>query len=192
MTWGKVKKGSSSVISSTNVSFTADRFNRTNSAVFFNYGHYQLSSDIYFNGDFSISAWVRFDNILPWQRVIDFGNGAPSDNVIFTITDTANIICVVKNVASDQDCQGSIKINNGVWYHIVCVLRGDKINIYIDGVLDVFCNSSIPTKIVRQSNFIGKSNFPWDNLFLGAIDELQIYNKSLTDQQISKLFNNFY
>lgn len=176
------------------MSFTTDRFNRTNSAVFFYYGHYQLSSGIYFYaGDFTISAWVRFDNILPWQRVVDFGNGEQSDNILVTITDKSNIVCLVVNGANGApNCQSKFKIIKGVWYHIVCVLRGDKLSIYIDSVLDVNCASNIPNKIQRQSNYIGKSNWHWDNLFLGAIDELQIYNTSLTDLQISKLFYNYY
>ena len=42
---------------------------------------------VYFNGDFSVSAWIKVIKFGNWQRVFDFGNGRSNDNVmIFTST----------------------------------------------------------------------------------------------------------
>jgi hypothetical protein len=36
-----------------------------------------------FSGGITVEAWVRFDSFPNWSRILDFGNGAPSDSLVF-------------------------------------------------------------------------------------------------------------
>ena len=79
-----------------NSSFTLDIFNRTNSAGFFFYGYYQLSPGVYFNGgDFTISLWARFEAVSGYPKLIDFGNGPSSDNIVMSLSPKKKVICQV-------------------------------------------------------------------------------------------------
>ena len=178
-----------------NMSFFNDRFNRTKSATLFEYGYAQLSPAKYFyGGDFTISVWARFDSLsFINPRVIDFGNGQSNDNIFISIKQTGKLVCDVSNGTTRlANCRTITLLTMHVWYHIVCVLRGSVLSIYINGNLDVQCPHLIPNGVVRTSNYIGKSNWNTDSLFVGAIDELQIYNNSLTDEQIKILYSTSY
>ena len=155
----------------------------------------QLSPAKYFyGGDFTISVWARFDNrSLTNPRIIDFGNGQQKDNIYMCLTQTANVNCdVTKGVSRLNNCISVSQLSANVWYHIVCVLRGSFLSIYINGDLDVQCSHLIPNGVVRTYNYVGKSNWISEGLLVGAIDELQIYNRSLSDEQIKILYNTSY
>jgi hypothetical protein len=178
-----------------NMSFFNDRFNRTKSAALFASGYAQLSAAKYFyGGDFTISVWARFDSLsLINPSIIDFGNGPNKDNIFMCLTQSENIFCdVTKGATRLNNCNSVSRLSRNVWYHLVCVLRGSVLSIYINGDLDVQCPHLIPNGVVRTFNYIGKSNWNGESLLVGAIDELQIYNNSLTDEQIKILYNTGY
>ena len=74
------------------ISFTKDRLNTNNGALYLNNAYLQVPSGIYFKGDFTITVWVKLHQISAFSRVIDFGNGQGSDNIIlgFNQGNTAN------------------------------------------------------------------------------------------------------
>src|SRR5665647_2853944 len=45
-----------------------------------------LPPAVYFSGDFTIECWVYPKSFASWARIIDFGNGAGSDNVLLSYT----------------------------------------------------------------------------------------------------------
>ena len=187
--------GTTNITKLSSMSYTNDRFNRTKSAALFASGYAQLSAAKYFyGGDFTISVWARFDYLsLINPRIIDFGNGPNKDNIFMCLTQSENIFCdVTKGATRLNNCNSVSRLSRNVWYHLVCVLRGSVLSIYIIGNLDVQCPHLIPNGVVRTSNFIGKSNWSGESLLIGAIDELRIYNKSLTDEQIKILYNTSY
>ena len=55
------------------------------SYLWLNWGYVTAPPGVYFNGDFSVSVWIRALNFANWQRVFDFGNGPASDNVMMII-----------------------------------------------------------------------------------------------------------
>ena len=70
------------------ISFTLDRFGKSNSALALNGGWAQVPSGIYFDSpEFTISVWVYPQKVGDWSRIIDFGNGPLSDNIIFALSD---------------------------------------------------------------------------------------------------------
>src|SRR5262245_53550955 len=45
----------------------------------------QVNSGVYFaGGPFTVEAWVKPDYRYSWERILDFSNGAPSDNIILS------------------------------------------------------------------------------------------------------------
>ncbi len=58
----------------TNVAFTTDRLNNPNSAVFLNLGYLAAPAGVYFNGDFTLSFWAKFYNLVSSSgaKILDF------------------------------------------------------------------------------------------------------------------------
>ena len=67
-------------------SFTTDRLNTVNSAIYFNNGYLKAPNGVYFNGDFTVSLWIKVRSATGYNRVIDFGNGPDSDNVVLSMS----------------------------------------------------------------------------------------------------------
>ena len=182
-----------SVVKTVNAFYSSDRFNRTNSSIYFNNGYYQLSSLYFESSDFTISTWARFGKLARWQRIIEFADNNTLNNIGFAVNTNKSLSCWVrKGTTYLPICETSKKLVEEVWYHLACILRGNQINVYIDGVSYATCASHIPNSLVRNTNYIGKSYFGNDPSFYGAFDDLQIYNKSLTDYELNEIINKSY
>jgi hypothetical protein len=85
----------------------------------------------------------------------------------------------------------------GRWYHIVGVADGTTGSIYIDGVLDKSGLITLaPTETYDNIEIGGLAGFTSQTAFNGSIDEVMIFNRALTQSEISALYNskanNFY
>jgi hypothetical protein len=82
---------------------------------------------------------------------------------------------------------GQVVVNNN-WNLLVLVLENGTLRTYVNGVLD---NTSFMPLLNTQNNFnfIGKSNHIGnENYFNGKIDDLGIWNRALTQDEIISLY----
>ncbi|MDG5997819.1 MAG: hypothetical protein E3K33_12885 [Candidatus Brocadia sp.] len=81
-----------------------------------------------------------------------------------------------------------IAYNDNAWHHAVGVYDGSRVRLYIDSVqvasasAGTICYTAGGIAIGRDGNFNG-------SYFSGLVDELGIYNRALSSQEISDLFN---
>jgi hypothetical protein len=88
---------------------------------------------------------------------------------------------------------GENPVNNGEWRHLVLSFSRSIIRVYVDGKLDM---ERIPQPDWEQlgdiSNShpsrIGRNIFGFDNPFQGSIDDVRLYNRALTAQEINQLY----
>ena len=79
---------------------------------------------------------------------------------------------------------GTISVNDDFWHHVCGTYDGEKIRLYMDGVLDVegdytgLINTS--TNPIQISGNSGAANRQWD----GILDEVKIYNYALSETDI--------
>jgi uncharacterized protein (TIGR02145 family) len=77
----------------------------------------------------------------------------------------------------------------GQWYHIVCIKNGTQHRVWLNNLLiqnDIsgsFLNSVYPTSI------IGNTGTPFNQGSLGKLDDIGIWNRALTQQEITNLYN---
>ena len=175
-----------------NFEFVKDRFGNPNSAIRFSDGYYQVPQGVYFNGDFSISVWIKAINTLgSWGKIIDFGNGAPSDNIQFIASSASTSMPVfyifVNNFESHVD--PSLPLIIGQWTHLVFTLSGSTGTLYMNGLkISQSFDMYAPRNVNRTFNYVGKSNWVGDANFWGDVDDLRIYNRPLSQSEVNYLF----
>jgi prepilin-type N-terminal cleavage/methylation domain-containing protein len=78
----------------------------------------------------------------------------------------------------------------GIWYHLATTYDGANIRTYINGNLELTDDSSGNTTITATNLFVGTNSVANTTPYEGLIDEIRIYNYSLTQSQIQKVMNN--
>ena len=175
-----------------NYSFYPDRFSTSNSAIYFNRGYLQVPTGVYFSGDFTLTAWIYLKSYQYYSRIIDFGNGQASANIIFSMfTNSLTLFGKIYNY-SDTSLVLSTSpiINLNQWYFISFVLSGTTGYIYVNGSqVATKTLLLVPNNITRTSNYIGKSNFENISNADAIYDEIKIYNRALTSIEISSQYS---
>jgi hypothetical protein len=167
-----------------NVEFVEDRFGNPNSAIRFTEGYYQVPSGVYFNGDFTISLWVKLLNSYSYdQKIISFTNDVVGDDIYLSYySNQASLYSTVSY--SQSTISSSIPFLYRQWTHLVATLSGTTGSIYLNGMLAGKSNNMlIPRNIYTTSNYIGNGN----NYGLD-LDDLRIYNKSMNQSDVYNLF----
>lgn len=162
---------------------TTDRNGNANSAYYFsssgcatridvdnlNYGS-QLNS-------ISISFWInRFGNGCLNPRIFEFG----TDGFQIEWLNDSNTISSFP----------SINFQNNIWYNLVIVISDNTMTTYCNGILINTINNfgNISTLFGTDVAF-GRMNHPGYDAFNGNLDDIGIWNRALTQQEITTLYN---
>jgi len=141
---------------------------------------------VYFSGDFTIECWVYPKSFPNWARIIDFGNGAGSNNVLLAYTYGGSRAPGLYVEGAQFQANQTLPLNQ--WSHIAATLSGNTATIYINGISAGTAIFPKPVNIIRNNCFIGKSN--WGDPGANAIfDELRIWNIARTQTEIQSSMN---
>jgi len=153
--------GGANLADGINYNFTTDRFLNENSAIYLNNGYLKIPPGIYINGDFSITLWINLLSYKSNSRIIEFGNGQYSDNVIIEIQGGRLRFCIINGNDKSNFCDHITSFLNlivNVWYHVAFTYENTTAYIYINGVEVSKGSQPVPNKILRNYNYIGESN----------------------------------
>ncbi|NPA95890.1 MAG: OmpA family protein [Thermodesulfobacteria bacterium] len=154
-----------------------------------------------FQQGITICAWAKFESPRFYERIVDLGNGPGEQggyNIIFGRIDTSNNIGIESWINSDGNFNRSVGrltypgIVNGEWNHYCATIDNSsrKMRLYINGQLKAEKTGNPVANVPRSSNFIAHSNWCYnDPDFKGAIDELRIFKRALTPNEIRKLYS---
>lgn len=141
------------------------------------------------NPDFSqgitVEAWVWYDSFKNWSRIIDFGNGSGSDNIIFCNRQSSDTLFFsIYREYSEQTITASGVLETGKWIHLAATIDGSGIaKLYKNGEQIQTGEIHLPNTLKRTKNYIGKSNWP-DDYFNGKISDLRIWKISRSAEDI--------
>jgi hypothetical protein len=145
-----------------------------------------------FRNGLTISLWARPTAAANYARFIDFGNGAPSDNIMFTRVGTGNTLQyqVMHMFVSGGAVEAPDALTLNEWQMLVVV--HDPVTtiatLYKNGSPIASGGVALPNNVIRTSNFIGESNWASDALYAGEIDDVRIYNYPLSEDEIAALY----
>ena len=176
----------------------SDRFGRTGKACYFNgssgYIDIPTSSSLQPITTVSIGAWIKPDSVSTAACVISKRFSLTNDPYhSYEITYNPN-----KNrwaFAVSKGLAGSLKLLNGrtdptwgSWTYITGTYDGSIMKLYVNGTLDTSFAASGNLGYGAIPLYIGYSGSSTD-YFKGSIDEVTVYNRALTAQEISSMYN---
>ncbi len=189
--------GNANLYDGVNAAWTLDRFGKPNSALSLSKGYYRVPSGVYFSGtELTIMGWVKVKSIQCYSRLIDFGNGQSNENIVLALShEYSGKPYILLKAGVDFHNYSSQSLNLNKWQHLAFVFSSPYYFIYIDGNLTTAQGSSAPyasfslANVVRSSNFIGKSNWNHDENADADFDDLKIFNRALSQQEIQLEMN---
>jgi hypothetical protein len=139
---------------------------------------------------FSFVAFILFffTSSANWQRVFDFGNGSPLNNILFTQkSNSSTFRFSIYSGTTEYACDGGA-ITVGTYQKFIGVYDPvtKTITSYVNGVKvsALALSSAITDTRTLQNCYIGRSN--WDNTYANMnLNYLAIYNRVLTAEEIS-------
>jgi hypothetical protein len=146
-------------------------------------GDYVNIGDDTLAGDFSLSLWVKPENLQNGSGTAG-GNGlilGDPDNLDWIRLQLDGITLKWNGMSTSLATSPGF-VNNS-WQHFVLVRSGSAVNVYRNGVVVATCAKTdvfTPDCIGRKST---------DNFYKGAMDELAIWSRALSADEITSLYN---
>ncbi len=142
----------------------------------------------------TIEAWIRTAaDALPsangQQVITDFGSFVTGGRFTFNVL-WANAI---RLEVGGNGLSGTIPVNDSMWHHVAVVYNPsitNKLSLYVDGILDVSGNVTVPIALGSTTNFRIGQRIDGINSFTGDIDEVRFWNIALDTAQLIASMNN--
>lgn len=138
------------------------------------------------NSDYSVSFWVKLD-----------GTANPVNNFISTANDGQgglNIRCVPNSPVGwafmpdgPTGIDSTPPTNYVAWHSVVCIRQNSLIFLYIDAALKAGGNISQAT-VDSGSLWVGREEGGADYDLEGSIDNVRIYNRALSSNEVAELY----
>ena len=188
-----------------NVQFSTNRFNKLDSAYYFDGNSYiripdNNSLDSWPNLDFTIHFWIKTNNCSSIKGrdadlISKWDSRANPSNYPYSIRcsqdGSLRLIKYAKPVV--QSVKSVQLVNDNIYHSVSFVNRSNSIKIFIDGQLDNSANFSLEPNIQNNSDlFIGRRSTSLNSNkfnFTGILDDIFIYNRSLSLVEIKALKN---
>ncbi len=150
-------------------------------------GYMQLPNNI-MTDSMTVMAWVKTEAVQDWARMFDFGSD--QNNYFFYSPSNGRVESSVGGVKDTMDVTPFT--NTGIWEHYAVVRSANHVWLYRNGTLvkDAACAKPI-ADIPNTSNYIGKSHYATDKYFKGNMDDIKIYNKTCTADEIKAEYDKY-
>ncbi len=136
----------------------------------------------------TVSCWFKAETLGDgkyFRHIIDKGWVSEGAWVIYTDKSTKKLNWELELDGIPRVTRSDEDLEKGVWYHVVGVYDGQKVQLYINGVKQILETSYTKESFSNTAPLkIGGST----NDHHGVIDEVRIYNRALTAEEIEGLY----
>lgn len=154
------------------------------------------SGNFSFNTSFSINAWVKPESQSNWQTIAALSMDSASGGMRWALrtgSTGTNFTGYSRTSATDQVVSGT-GFNTASWYMMTYSFNSSGLYLYINGALNsTLLQSSTLDTIVEKRNMSIGSYYElgnWVSYFDGLVDEVGMWNRTLSDSEVSQLWNN--
>ena len=154
---------------------------------------YVKDSELFDLNQFSIALWFKTNNTEPHVSFLvnkgGFGSEAPGENMNygFWITYLGHLQAGFEAKDSSNYFVTSKKpVNDNKWHYATVTYDGSLLKLFIDGVLDHSINTKNAKPDIAGKNriAIAANSLFKDKLYVGDIDEVRIWDRSLTTAEV--------
>ncbi len=142
----------------------------------------------------TISSWVNFvagtttDYVVSkskssWSYSMHVAKGSNTFSCRFTVTNPSNYVDV-----SWQTTSPVFQTYLNRWTLLTCSYDGSVAKLYVDGVLKS-TKTFVASLLHNNDELLIGNRQPTNNLFNGLIDDVRIYNRALSDNDVLNIFN---
>ena len=181
----------------TAATLTTDRFGQNASAYSFNSP--QASIDLgdipafEFSGDFTISFWIKggaqqgtvyFLGKYTGYANVGYGIGTGLSNEPYAFLQT-------HGYPTGAYADGGNQLTDDQWHQLVAVYaRGSALSVYVDGALAASTAAIVNvTEILANDDHLLLGQITSGQAFNGKLDDVRIYNRAISTDEIASLFN---
>lgn len=140
----------------------------------------------------TVSTWIKWTTNNPnWEWLIskNSDSGATNGYALFKQPDGVNQIRFCVNGVGNGITISTFTI--GTWYHIIgTATAGSSVKLYVDGT-KVSETATVPNPIVSYNGYLGINSaayYPSPNNFNGFIQDVRIYNRALSADEVNILY----
>jgi hypothetical protein len=148
----------------------------------------QTTVPINISADFSVALWAKSNNWVGVQQL--FGNVVSTSNRVGIKSNGAFLMGQIYNGASWVGASMSAAtLSNNTWYHVVLTGNGGVLKMYLNGALQSGTNTYSSTGGGLKARIGGHVDSATLEPFNGQIDDVRVYNYTLTKEQVANVMN---
>ncbi|PRY46992.1 PKD repeat protein [Spirosoma oryzae] len=192
-----------------NPTFTADRKGRANSAIMLNGTgsyFYMAENSTLRPTTLSISIWIKPTTVDRRMQIYNksrFSDGSAEmySSLIKPSETIAGNITINTDIKQNSNCQPGVgwqtfpidsKLAVNTWHHVVLTYSGRSARMYYDGAL-LATTDDLPASSLDQCPGgdlkFGAQSQQIPSYFYGALDDIRIYKRAITQDEVKTLYN---
>ncbi len=127
---------------------------------------------------FKKNTWSAY---FEGYSLLKYGDGISPDVFEFCVSSHGDQVPVY----------GLTAVQRGAWYHVAATYDGSEAILYVNGVADGSATAGFPLDYDTTPLFIGTTGTwpPYLSMFGGVIDEVSLYDRALSPEEIKALYS---
>ncbi len=149
------------------------------------------ADNLNFGEAITVSFWASINDFSEERFAVSHGGWEQRWKA--SVTTDKYLRWTVNTTEGIKDLDTSFPLNDNSFYHFTIVYTGYSIEVYVNGILDVFSRHSGMLNTSSSDLTIGK-RLPGDDRYFwkGKLDEVKVFDEALDPDQISNLPNEWF
>lgn len=141
----------------------------------------------------TLSAWINENSVGIWRfaKIISKGADYYTPHYELYSGSSQNKYVFIVHTGSVEHVVSNVDAMTG-WVHLVGTYDGSEMKIYINGSLDNVKALTGPISTANNPLYIGKRQNDYERYFNGSIDDVRIYDRALSPEEIQELYAPYF
>ncbi|MBT7281521.1 hypothetical protein HN840_04290, partial [archaeon] len=136
----------------------------------------------------TLSAWINLDTTGTWEGIV--GKGVNTGQYALQLErNTGNKLQFTSDYSASEYTFGNQILGTNKWYYVVATFDNGVVSLYVDGVLDARETVAWTIESVDEATAIGMDPPGSDEYLDGTIDEVAVWNRSLSEIEIANIYD---
>ena len=137
----------------------------------------------------TFAAWVNWSGGGSWQRIFDIGRDSSRYMFLTPMsTDGSLRFAIATGGFPTEQRLDAPALSPDTWSHVVVTLQDGSGKLYVNGKLvDSRKIDLLPSQVLGDNRWLGRSSFVGDPYFAGHMDEVAVYGRALTGDEIAAM-----